>query len=349
MTLGFPDAFPRRIGLAAIASACLVCAMGVSLSFGTIAMPLSGIVHVLIEGIRGRDSNLTGVEHIVWAVRLPRVFMAVVVGAGLGGAGAATQGVFRNPLADPYLLGIASGAVFGATVALVVGHSTELDLGSYGSLQSSTYVSLAAFAGGLMAVALTATVARSAHGSAVESLLLSGVVAGSVLTAASTYLVLRDGEHLRTVISWALGNFALASWGRVAFALPYVVVALVALFAMGRWLDALQLGDCAAQTLGLRVGAVRWLALGAATLATAVCVASVGTVGFVGLVAPHIVRRLGSPTHRPLIAGSALMGATLLVLADLGARTLAQPSELPVGVVLTLAGGPFFLWLLRRP
>ncbi len=296
------------------------------------------------KGVLGRGASLGALERIVWEVRLPRVVAGALVGASLGASGAATQGLFRNPLADPYLLGVASGAALGATVAgLLTGHG-----GAFGGLGAGALGPAFAFGGGLAAVLLTIAVARAGPRATNDSLVLAGVVVGGILTAATTYLVLRDGERLRAVVSWTLGNLALAGWAEARGLLPYTVVGLGWLFAQGRALDALQLGDDTAHTLGVRVGRTRLAVIAGASLATGAAIAHVGSVGFVGLIAPHVMRQLGAASHRPLIAASALGGAALLVLADLGARTLARPAELPVGVIMTLVGGPFFLWLLRR-
>jgi iron complex transport system permease protein len=329
----------------AVAAIVLLASMAVAAGVGAAPLPLATTLSALGKGLRGGGGGLEGLEEIAWQVRLPRVAMGALVGASLGASGAATQAVFRNPLADPYLLGVASGAAFGATLALAAGGPSSA--GTYGPLAVS--VPLCAFAGGLGAVALTAALARSVARARDEALLLAGVVVGSVLTALTTYLMLRDGERLRAVLAWTLGSLALAGWGRVVPLVPYAAAGVGALWLLGRSLDALQLGEDTAHTLGLRVAWVKWGAIAAASLATGAAVASVGIVGFVGLLAPHAMRRLGPPTHRTLVATSALAGASLLVLADLGARTLARPSELPVGLVLTLAGGPFFLWALRRP
>jgi iron complex transport system permease protein len=180
------------------------------------------------------------------------------------------------------------------------------------------------------------------------TLLLSGVVVSGVLISLTTYLMLRDADRMRAVISWTLGSFSWASWSDIAAASPYGLAGLAALFSLARGLDALQLGEDTARTLAPRLAWLRLGVVAAASLATAAGVAFVGVIGFVGLVAPHVMRRLGTPDHRTLIPASALAGATLLVLADLAARTLTRPAELPVGVVTTLLGGPFFLWLLRR-
>jgi iron complex transport system permease protein len=207
---------------------------------------------------------------------------------------------------------------------------------------------LCAFGGALGAVLLTAALSTASHRDRTSSLLLAGVVVGSVMLSLTTYLMLRDADRLRAVVSWTLGSLSLASWAELAHASPYAATGLLLLYVFGRSLDALQLGPDTARTMGVDLGRVRIGVIVGASMATAASVAFVGVIGFVGLVAPHIMRRLGPPQHRVLLPASMIGGATLLVLADLGARTLVRPSELPLGVVTTLLGGPFFLWLLRR-
>jgi iron complex transport system permease protein len=340
----------RRI--AVIAGAMLALVAGLSVSVGTGAHPIdaASTFAALRAGLAGRGGQLTGALAIVWNLRVPRAIMAALVGACLGGSGAAMQGIFVNPLADPYLLGAASGASLGATLALTAadGLASAFMDQPFVPGASASLVPVAAFAGALLAVGLTMTLARRRGRTDAVTLLLSGVVVSGVLIALTTYLMLRDADRLRAVISWTLGSFTWASWGDVAAATPYAVAGLGVLLALARGLDALQLGEDTASTLAPRLGWLRIAVIAAASLATAAAVAFVGVIGFVGLVAPHVMRRLGTPDHRTLIPASALAGAALLVLADLAARTLTRPAELPVGVVTTLLGGPFFLWLLRR-
>jgi iron complex transport system permease protein len=336
----------------AIAGAALALAVGLALSVGTgaLAIDASTTLSALAAGVRGRSGELTGALAIVWTVRVPRALMAAVVGACLGGSGAAMQGIFVNPLADPYLLGVASGASLGATLALTfAGRLAAAFVDEPFTLGAPAgMVPVAAFAGALFAVALTMALAKQRGRTEASTLLLSGVVVGSILISLTTYLMLRDADRLRAVISWTLGSFSWSSWAHVGAAAPYALVGLGSLFALARGLDVLQLGEDTARTLLPRLGWVRLGIIAAASLSTAAAVAFVGVIGFVGLVAPHVMRRLGTPDHRTLLPASALAGAALLVLADLLARTIVRPSELPVGVVTTLLGGPFFLWLLRR-
>jgi len=342
----------RRAGLSlAVAALLLAVALLVSAMNGTLAIPLPTTLHAIVVGLSGRAGELDGMSGIVWNLRLPRVLMAALVGASLGGSGAAMQGLFRNPLADPYLLGIASGASFGATLALTLsGHlpaafaDGALDFGA-----ASRFVPVAAALGAAFALLATLALSRAnATRGETTALLLAGTVVGSVLISLTTFLMLRDADRLRAVFAWTLGYLASASWANLGRALPFAASGLLLLFALARGLDALQLGEDTARTLGISPPRLRLGVILGASLATAACVSFAGVIGFVGLVAPHVMRRLGGPGHRVLLPASCLAGAALLVLADFGGRILVRPAELPVGIVTTLLGGPVFLWLLRQ-
>ncbi len=329
------------------AAAVLVVVMLVAVGNGTLDIAPMTTIRAVWHGATGQP--LEGLELIVWNIRLPRVVFGALVGASLAACGAAMQGLFRNPLADPYLTGVASGAALGATVAIfVVGTPAAAFAASIVAGGSSSLVPIFAFLGALAGVTLTVWLSGAARQSGTNALILAGVIVGAMLTAITTYIQLRDADRMRAVFSWTLGNLALAGWSEVLTVLPFALIGFVALLALSRALDALQLGEDTAQTLGLKLV---WVKLGvviASSLIAAAAVAFAGIIGFVGLVAPHAMRRLGRPNHRWLIPASALAGASLLVLSDLLARTLTRPAELPVGVVTTLIGGPFFLWLLRR-
>jgi iron complex transport system permease protein len=336
----------------ALGGAALVLTVGllVSTASGALDIDASTTLAAVGAGLRGRAGELTGLAAIVWTLRVPRALMAALVGACLGGSGAAMQGIFVNPLADPYLLGIASGASLGATVALTAGGRLAAEFSDEPFVHGAPLglVPAAAFVGALAAVALTVALARRRGTTDATTLLLAGVVVGSVCIALTTYLMLRDADRVRAVLSWTLGSLSWSRWSDVRAISPYAAIGLGALLAMARALDAIQLGEDTARTLAPRLGWLRLGVIAAGSLAAAAAVAFVGVIGFVGLVAPHVMRRLGTPDHRTLLPASALAGAALLVLADLAARTVHRPNELPVGVVTTLLGGPFFLWLLRR-
>ena len=340
----------RTAWIALGVSALLALAMILSAGCGALPVSARVTVEALWGGLLGQTQAFDTIHAIVWNLRLPRVFMAALVGASLGSSGAAMQGLFRNPLAEPYLLGVASGASFGATVAMTFTGQLALAFAEVPFAPSPTanLVPMFAFMGAIGAVFATLALTQTRSRSKTPSILLAGIVVGSVLTSLTTYLMMRDADRLRAVFSWALGNLAASSWTDVARAAPYAAAGMLCLFALARGLDALQLGDDTARTLGVDTQRVRVGVIVGASLSTAAAVSFVGIIGFVGLAAPHIMRRLGAVNHRALLPASGLAGATLLVLADLGARVLIRPAELPVGIVTTLVGGPFFLWLLRR-
>ena len=282
------------------------------------------------------------VRVIVWELRLPRTLLAAMVGAALAMAGASFQALFRNALADPYVIGASSGAALGATLAMTLGWS--VGLAGFGPLP------LAAFLGALGAVLITLLLAEGAgtEAGSVASLLLAGTALGAMLSAAVSFLLVWRDQPWFQVFNWLLGSFSGRTWVQVAVGWPYLAVSAVALWLASRPLDALAGGDAVAQSLGLAVRPARLAVIAAATLAVAVAVAVSGIIGFIGLIAPHAARSLFGAGHRRLLPASGLLGAILLVWADVGARTVLAPVEIPVGIVTALIGGPFFLVLLRR-
>ncbi|HET6381208.1 MAG TPA: iron chelate uptake ABC transporter family permease subunit [candidate division Zixibacteria bacterium] len=285
-------------------------------------------------------------ETIIFELRLPRVLTAMLVGGALAMAGAAFQAVFRNPLADPYIIGTAAGASLGAVIGIVLPVLLPaLALGAGTSLLGIGLVQVLAFAGGLGTVLLVYAVARSGGRVPVVTLLLTGYAVSSVLAAAVALLMFSSGRALAAVFSWLMGSLADASWPELAFAAPLVAASLALLVVRWRGLNLLLLGDAAAGNLGLDVEREKLVLTMLATLATSAAVAVSGTIGFVGLVVPHLLRLAIGPDHRLLLPASLLFGAALLALADLGARLIGG---VPVGVVTALIGAPFFLWLLRR-
>jgi iron complex transport system permease protein len=277
---------------------------------------------------------------ILFQLRLPRTVLVALTGAALAGSGAAYQGLFRNPLADPYLIGVASGAGFGAVLAM----SVRWPYTTLGLL----VVPLAAFVGGLLTVAAVYGLARVGQTIPTTNLILAGVAVGAFATALTSLLMLQADGELRRALAWLLGGAASSGWGPVVGALPYVTAGLGVLLLLGHALNVLQFGDEQALQLGLPVQRVRLIVILAASLASAAAVAYSGIIGFVGLIVPHVVRMVSGPDHRRLIPLSILGGAGFLLLADVAARLVLAPQELPVGVVTALAGAPFFLWILRR-
>ena len=326
-----------------IATVALVIAVVAALSIGPARLPIWAVMREVLDRLPllNLDSGLS-VNQVatVWDLRFPRVVLGLLVGAVLSGSGAAYQGAFRNPLADPYLLGVAAGAGLGATIALVAGVTTD----NGGVL---TPVPLAAFGGAMSSVALTYLAGGVGRQRTATGLLLAGVAVSSFLTAAQTYVLQRNTQVLRTVYSWILGRLTVVGWTDVGIVLPYAVASAVVLLVMARSLDVLAVGDEEASALGIRVKRVRAIVIVAASLGTAAAVAVSGLIGFVGLIVPHTVRLMVGGSYRRIIPLSQIGGAAFLVAADLLARTVISPAELPIGVITAIVGGPFFLLVMR--
>jgi iron complex transport system permease protein len=290
------------------------------------------LVHVS-SGLDARDATIVG------QLRLPRVVLGGLVGAMLAISGASYQAVFRNPLADPYLLGAAAGAGLGATIVVMGGAASA----------HSFVLPLAAFTGAIGGVALAYVLGRSALGGrTTTSLVLAGVAVASFLTAVQTYVQQRNTTTLRQVYSWILGRLVTTGWSDVLLILPYVVVATAILFGVRRLLDVISVGDVEAESLGLHTARLRAVVVVAASLGTAAAVAAAGLIGFVGLIVPHAVRLVAGPGYRRVIPLSFLFGASFMIVADLIARTIVAPAELPIGVITAFVGAPFFIVVLRR-
>lgn len=287
-------------------------------------------------------SGATTVESsVLWQIRMPRVVLAGVVGSMLSLAGAAYQGVFRNPLVDPYLLGVAAGAGLGATIVIIVNRAAT----------TSWFIDplpLAAFVGGLVAVLVTYSVG-AAFGAARTSatLVLAGVAVSSLATAVQTFLLQRNSDVVRQVYSWILGRLSTATWHDVRLVLPYVVVSSFVLLWHRRLLDVIRVGDEEARTLGARVDRIRLVVVVAATLGTSAVVSVSGLIGFVGIVVPHLIRLLAGSSYRLLLPLAVFVGASFLIVADIPGRVLADPAETPIGVVTAFLGAPFFILVLR--
>jgi iron complex transport system permease protein len=303
-----------------------------SIGLGDIASSASS--HIPFLGVRSRLSATDAA--ILWQLRAPRVVLGFLVGALLSTAGAAYQGIFRNPLADPYLLGVAAGAGLGATLAIAYApRSAGGDL-----------LPLAAFAGGGLAVLLAYVVGRSA-GRGTAALVLSGVTVTAFFTAVQTFVQQQHSDTLQTVYSWILGRLDTAGWHDVVLLLPYAAVSTAALLLHRRVLDVLTLGDEEAASLGVDVVRVRFVLVAAATLGTAGAVAVSGLIGFLGIIVPHFVRLVAGGSYRVVLPMSLLVGGGFLVFTDVLARTIISPAELPIGVVTAFFGAPFFAVVLR--
>jgi iron complex transport system permease protein len=277
-------------------------------------------------------------EAILWDIRVPRVVLGALVGAMLATAGASYQGVFRNPLADPYLLGVAAGAGLGATLAVVYLRSIDFQ----------DTLPPAAFVGGAVAVVAAYAIGKSAGvGSGGATLVLAGVTVTAFFTAVQTFVQQQHSDTIQEVYSWILGRLPSSGWRDVVILLPYVVVALAGILLHRRLLDVLSVGDEEATSLGVNVGRVRLAVVLCATVGTAAAVAVSGLIGFVGIIVPHAIRLVAGPSYRLLLPLSILVGGGFLVLADVIARTALSPAELPIGVVTAFFGAPFFAVVLR--
>jgi iron complex transport system permease protein len=304
---------------------------------GSVSLDPTNVLKALLDRLPfvTLASGLTEVqERVLFEIRLPRVVIGGIVGSILALAGAGYQGVFRNPLADPYLLGVAAGAGLGATFVIGAGGASAL-------------IPPFAFVGGLVAVLATYAVGRTAGGRTITSLILAGVAVAAFATAIQTFLLQRDYDTLREVYSWILGRLVTVGWTEVLILLPYALVAATVLVLYRRLLDVLALGDDEAGGLGVDTVRVRRIVVVAATLATAAAVSVSGLIGFVGIIVPHTVRLLTGWSYRLIIPLSILYGASFLILADLVARTVVAPAELPIGVVTAFLGAPFFVIVLR--
>ncbi len=317
----------RFVLLLLVLAAVLVLAAAGSLLVGSAEISARRTAEILL----GAGSPLD--RTILLDLRLPRVLLAIVVGAGLAGAGTAYQGLFLNPLADPFVIGASSGAALGATVAILVGAGA---------------LPFAAFLGSLGAVGLVYLLGGSGGSSSPLTLLLAGAAVSTIVGALVSLLMILNDQSLGVIFNWLLGGLSTATWRELSYGAPMIAVGLAALGLLSRPLDALALGDDTARSLGLSVGAFRLVIVLAATLTTAAAVAAAGIIGFVGLVAPHAARRIVGGRSSRLLPASCFLGALLLLLADGAARGLAAPREIPVSIVTALVGGPFFLLLLRR-
>jgi iron complex transport system permease protein len=284
----------------------------------------------------GNLSESASYSTIIWQLRLPRVLLAFFVGSILASAGCAYQGAFRNPLADPYLLGVSAGAGLGAIVAI-----------AYTSDKSSFFLPGAAFTGALMAVSATYGLGRSAiSGRSSTALILAGVAVASVLTAAQTLIQQQNTDVLQEVYTWILGRLSTSGWRELLTITPYILICSFVLLRYRRVLDIFSVGDEEAQTMGLPVEKARAAIIVAASLGTATAVSFTGLIGFVGIIVPHILRLVVGNSYRILLPLSMFYGGIFLVLADILARTVLAPQEIPIGVVTALLGAPFFLFVL---
>ncbi len=324
------------LGLILIVTIIIAGSIGaVSISLATIL----GSIWARMGGFTGSHAVGTGMkDFIIWQVRMPRVVLSMLVGASLAVAGVATQGLFKNPMADPYIVGVSFGGGLGATVALLYG--AALGFGEF-------LVPAAAFLGALGATFLVYNLARTGGRVPVSTLILSGIAVGSFFSAIISLLMAMHGEDLQSVVFWLMGGMAARSWRHVGMVIPFIAVGFALAMAFSRELNVMVMGDERAYQLGVDIERAKRILIVAVSLLAGAAVSVSGLIGFVGLIIPHVVRLVVGPDHRILLPCSALVGAIFLIFTDTLARTILAPAEIPVGIITALFGAPFFIFLLR--
>ncbi len=333
----------NRITAIIVLGVVLVIIAGIATTIGSVSVPLPYIFKIMLGRLPFVDiipSWTGGTETIIMDIRLPRVILAGLVGTALGTAGATYQGLFRNPLADPYLIGVAQGASLGAIVGFLLPITS--------SVMGIGIIPLFAFMGALASTLFVYLLARQGKSLPVTTLILAGVALSALLSSIVSYLVISAGDKMHSILFWLMGSFSLSQWSDVRMVLPYIVIGTGVILLYARSLNVMQLDEEQAQQLGINVESMKIILLAAATLITAAAVSFVGTIGFVGIIIPHAVRLIWGADHRFLLPLSVLCGAIFMILADLISRTILAPTEIPVGVVTALFGAPFFMYLLRR-
>jgi len=321
----------------------LIVALVVNVAIGAVFISPGTLIQILVSKIPSVEMVVDWPVHfetIILSIRLPHAILIMLTGAALASSGAAYQGLFRNPLADPYLIGVASGAGLGAVAALTLQWPDTL-LGFY-------FIPLAAFVGAVLTVVVVYNLAKVGNLVPLTTLILAGVAVSAFLSAATSFLMLNNNEAVYRAISFLLGGSPMAGWNPVLAALPYMLLGMGLLSVLGHPLNLLQFGEEQAKQLGLSVERAKTIIIVVASITTAVAVSFSGVIGFIGLVVPHVLRMIWGPDYRRLIPLSTLAGGTTLLLADVIARWIMAPSVLPVGIVTAMIGAPFFLWILRR-
>lgn len=317
--------------------AALPLSIGLAITAGAVAVPpikvFQSILHFLVTGHPGNSTS----EIILWYVRIPRVLLAALVGAGLAASGVVFQALFKNPMADPYIIGVSPGAGLGATLSILFSGSVAI---------SFFTLPLMAFAGALVTAMAVYSLARIGKSVPIAALLLSGMAIGFILSALMSFLMVVGGKDVVAILFWLMGGFSARNWTHVAMLAPFLAIGLPITIIYSRDLNILLLGDERATQLGVDVEQLKKIMLLVSSMMAGAAVSVSGLIGFVGVMVPHAVRLIWGPDHRLLTPLSVLLGATLMVLADIVARLLLAPTELPVGIVTALLGGPFFLYLL---
>lgn len=334
----------KRTGLIVLMSISLLLVIIMATGTGALSIKPLQVVAILLEKLGlhipvAYDDNMPA---ILWMIRLPRVILAVLIGAGLAVAGAALQGLFRNPLADPTLIGVSAGASFTAVLMILLQASVPL-------LRNMYFMNLATFAGAFVTALIVFRISRTAGQAVMTTMLLAGVAINALCNAMTGFLTYNaNEEQLRSITFWTLGSLGGASWQTVSGVLPFILIPVLLLPRTAQALNVFALGEREAMHSGVKTAALKTQLIIYATMAVAAGVAVAGIIGFVGLVVPHIIRQIAGPDHRIVVPCSALTGAILLTLADLISRTVAAPAEIPVGIVTALVGTPVFIWLIIK-
>lgn len=318
------------IALLAGLALTVVVAVGV----GAVNISFREFIDVLLLGKETENSD------ILMQIRLPRVLMCLIIGAGLAAVGGVMQGIFKNPLVDSYTLGMSSGAALGAVISIVTGISF--------SIAGISTTGVFAFIGAVATLILVYSLAYKKHKISVNSLLLAGVAVSYFLSSVIAFMMLLSNDNIQHIVFWTMGSLSLTSWNKVAISYITIIPGILALMLYARELNILTMGDEAAQYLGIDVEKLKRILLLISCIIVGSVVSVSGTIGFLGLVAPHIIRLIVGSNNRKVIPYSAILGAILLILADTLGRTLIQPVEIPVGVMTSIIGGPFFIFLLRK-
>jgi len=343
MAGGMPKEKDKRLSPFVINLMLLLLVLVINVAVGAVFIPPETLLKIILAKVSG--GAMAGdwpahFEAIILSIRLPHAILIMMTGAALASSGAAYQGLFRNPLADPYLIGVASGAGLGAVAALSIYWPQNL-LGFY-------LIPLSAFLGAILTVVVVYYLARVGNMVPLTTLILAGVAVGAFTSALTSFLMLNSDEQIYRAISFLLGGTPMAGWNPVLAALPYLVVGMGVLSFLGHPLNLLQFGEEQAQQLGLSVERAKTILIVVASIVTAVAVSFSGVIGFIGLIVPHVLRMVTGPDYRRLLPLSILAGGTALLAADVIARWVMAPRVLPVGIITALAGAPFFLWILRR-
>lgn len=342
-------ALPNKEGIAlAVLFAILVILALASLAIGAVDISIAQTISILLSkiGINNFAEFSSQQESVVTAIRVPRLLMGLATGAGLAIAGVVLQSLFRNPLADPALIGVSSGSALFVAIAIVLG---ETIFGAYFLVGRAYALPVAAFIGGLLSTSFIYQIGRRDGSASMATMLLAGIAvnafAGAGIGMMSFYA---SDAQLRNITFWTLGSLSGATWQTVTVAVPLIVVAALLILRLARPLNVLLLGETEAKYLGVNIEKIKWQAIVLVVFTVGSAVAVTGTIGFVGLVVPHLLRLTIGADHRFLLPGSALLGGCLLIGADIVSRTIVSPAEIPIGIITALIGAPFFIWLLLK-